>query len=87
MDSPLAAALVRAVGDGAGTRPVVMPTMGGSGPNYMFEQALHVPVIIVPIANYDDNQHAANENLRIGNLWDGINVYAAIIAQLGDYWH
>ena len=87
MDTPLADALVHAVRDGAGTQPVVMPTMGGSGPNYMFEQALKIPVIIVPIANYDDNQHAANENLRIGNLWTGIDVYAAIFARLGDYWH
>jgi acetylornithine deacetylase/succinyl-diaminopimelate desuccinylase-like protein len=40
-------------------------------------------VIGVRIANHDNNQHAANENLRIGNLWDGIEMYAALMARLG----
>jgi len=40
-------------------------------------------VIILPIANYDDNQHAANENLRVQNLWDGIEMYAGMLAELG----
>jgi acetylornithine deacetylase/succinyl-diaminopimelate desuccinylase-like protein len=33
-------------------------------------------------ANYDDNQHAENENLRLGNLWDGIEVYAGLVGDL-----
>ena len=44
-----------------------------------FAAALDMPIISVPIANYDDNQHAANENLRVQNLWDGITVYAGIL--------
>ncbi len=61
----------------------MLPTMGASAPSYMFTRALHVPVIIVPIANYDDNQHAANENLRVQNLWDGIELYTVILGRLG----
>lgn len=83
MDSPVARAVIEAVTEGAGGAPVVLPTMGGSAPNYLFERALHLPVIILPIANYDDNQHAANENLRVANLWSGIEVYAALMARLG----
>ena len=30
----------------------------------------------------DDNQHAADENLRLQNLWDGIEIYAALFADL-----
>ena len=60
--------------------------MGGSGPTYLFEQVLRVPMITLPIANYDDNQHAANENLRIQNLWNGIETYAALLAGIGDRW-
>ncbi|MGH9760483.1 MAG: M20/M25/M40 family metallo-hydrolase, partial [Blastocatellia bacterium] len=41
-----------------------------------------VPVIGIAIANYDDNQHTANENLRLGNLWQGIEVYAGLFAKL-----
>ena len=33
----------------------------------------------VPIANYDNNQHAENENLRLQNLWDGIETLAAVM--------
>ena len=86
MDLPFARAVLRAVGDGLGKPPILLPTMGGSIPAYLFEQVLHTPVIILPIANYDDNQHAANENLRMQNLWDGIDVYAGLMGRLGSYW-
>ena len=43
---------------------------------------LQAPMAGVSIANYDDNQHAQNENLRIGNLWDGIEVYAGLMTDL-----
>lgn len=58
-----------------------MPILGGSVPMYIFEN-LKLPVIGVPIVNYDDNQHSPNENLRIGHFWRGIEVYAAILADL-----
>ena len=40
---------------------------------------LGVPTITVPLANHDNNQHAENENLRLQNLWDGIEVYASLM--------
>src|SRR4030095_3899329 len=61
-------------------------TLGGSIPMYLFSDILHAPVVGVPIANHDNDQHAANENLRLQNLWDGIEVYAALIAGLGGAW-
>lgn len=63
-----------------------LPTLGGSVPMYLFERQFKVPVMILPIANYDNNQHAANENLRLGNLWQGIELYAALMAELGKQW-
>jgi hypothetical protein len=45
---------------------------------YLFARG-GVPVIGLPIANHDDNQNAANENLRLPNLWDGIEIYAALL--------
>lgn len=83
MTSPAARALVAATSDDDGKPPILVPTSGGSSPNYAFTQALRVPVINVPIANYDDNQHAANENLRLQNLRNGIELYAQIFARLG----
>lgn len=83
MDSPVARAIITVTSDSAGRPPIVLPTMGASAPSYMFTEALHVPVIIVPIANYDDNQHAANENLRLQNLWNGVDLYIGIMGRLG----
>lgn len=56
------------------------PTMGGSLPLAHIVDALHVPLVILPIANADNSQHAPNENIRIGNLWRGIEYYTAILA-------
>jgi hypothetical protein len=44
----------------------------------MIERSLEVPTIITPIANYDDSQHSFNENIRLRNLWDGIDLMAAL---------
>jgi acetylornithine deacetylase/succinyl-diaminopimelate desuccinylase-like protein len=66
----------------AGHDPVLLPTSGGSLPMYLFETANRVPVIAFPIANHDDNQHAADENIRLQNLWDGIEVFAAFFSGL-----
>jgi acetylornithine deacetylase/succinyl-diaminopimelate desuccinylase-like protein len=66
----------------AGHDPVLLPTAGGSLPMDLFQQGNNIPVIAFPIANHDDNQHAANENLRLQNLWDGIEVFAAFFSSL-----
>ena len=59
---------------------IEIPTLGGSLPLYMFEARSDAPIVIMPIANYDNNQHAPDENIRIGNLWYGVDVYAAMLA-------
>ena len=86
MDIPFSRALVAAASGGADTPPLAVPTLGGSLPTATFEQVLGVPLVILPIANYDNNQHAANENLRLQNLWDGIELFAAVMARLGHEW-
>ncbi len=64
-----------------GNKTLLTPTMGGSLPIYLFEQALDAPIVILPIANHDNNQHGRNENLRLQNLWDAIEVYSAVITE------
>jgi acetylornithine deacetylase/succinyl-diaminopimelate desuccinylase-like protein len=66
----------------AGHEPVRLPTVGGSLPMDLFQRGNNIPVIAFPIANHDDNQHAANENLRLQNLWDGIEIFAALFSSL-----
>jgi acetylornithine deacetylase/succinyl-diaminopimelate desuccinylase-like protein len=62
---------------------LLTPTMGGSLPLYEFGTRLSAPIIILPLANHDNNQHAENENIRLKNMWDAIAVYAAILATYG----
>ena len=50
---------------------------------FLFQRPGDTPVIVLPIANHDDNQHAPNENLRLQNLWDGIEVFATLFAEMG----
>jgi acetylornithine deacetylase/succinyl-diaminopimelate desuccinylase-like protein len=83
MTTPAAKTVIRAASDAAGKPVGVLPMMGGSVPLYMFETVFTgVPIIGLPIANHDNNQHAANENLRLQNLWDGVGAYAAMLAGL-----
>jgi acetylornithine deacetylase/succinyl-diaminopimelate desuccinylase-like protein len=81
MDEPYAKKATAIVAAAAGGPIVRMPSLGGSIPMYLFARG-GAPVIGLPIANHDDNQHAQNENLRLHNLWDGIEVYAALFSCL-----
>ena len=81
LDLPLSRELA-SIMTAAGHDPVRLPTAGGSLPMDLFQQGANIPVIAFPIANHDDNQHAANENIRLQNLWDGIEVFAAFFSSL-----
>jgi acetylornithine deacetylase/succinyl-diaminopimelate desuccinylase-like protein len=79
MALPIARKIITAVEQAVGTRPVLAPTLGGSVPLWIFESATKAPQIGVPIVNHDNNQHGANENVRLKNLWDGIETFAALM--------
>jgi acetylornithine deacetylase/succinyl-diaminopimelate desuccinylase-like protein len=79
MDLPIVHAVIGAIEATLGKKIIVMPMLGGSIPMYVFLDGLHTPVVGVPIANHDDNQHGPNENLRVQNLWDGIEIFAGLL--------
>lgn len=60
-------------------RLVQMPTIGGSLPFATFSETLALPTIGLAVVNFDNNQHAVNENLRVGHLWEAIDIFAALI--------
>ena len=80
MSLPIAKKIISAVEQAAGEPVVLAPTLGGSVPLWIFESATKAPQIGVPIVNHDNNQHASNENVRIKNLWDGIEIFAALMS-------
>jgi acetylornithine deacetylase/succinyl-diaminopimelate desuccinylase-like protein len=86
LDLPDSQAVVRAIEGWSGGPIIRLPTLGGSVPMQLFAEKMQVPVIGVPIVNHDNNQHAPNENVRLQNLWDGIEIYAVLFARLGAIW-
>jgi len=82
LDSPMARQLKQILTQLDREPPLMTPTMGGSLPIYLFESVIDAPIIILPIANHDNNQHGPNENIRLGNLWDAIEIYAAVLTEL-----
>ncbi len=76
---PIACQVTEAVRRSSDKPPVLLPTMGGSIPAAWFPDVLGTQVILLPLVNSDNNQHAENENLRLGNLFEGIRTLAAVM--------
>jgi acetylornithine deacetylase/succinyl-diaminopimelate desuccinylase-like protein len=79
MDLPISKAVIDAVQSTSVEKIVLLPTSGGSLPLSIITERLKTVTISVPIANYDNNQHAENENIRLQNFWEGIEIWAAIM--------
>jgi acetylornithine deacetylase/succinyl-diaminopimelate desuccinylase-like protein len=76
MDEPMARAVVAAMSR-TGLSIVRLPTLGGSMPFATFSSRM--PTVGLSIVNHDNNQHGPDENLRLQNLWEGIELLAAIM--------
>ena len=77
MDLPISQEVIRTVESARGPA-VKIPTSGGTGPD-VAEAVLGMTEIGIPIGNHDNNQHSYNENLRLQNLWDWIDLMAALL--------
>lgn len=86
LDLPFSRVLVQTAEESLGQPIIQQPTSGGSLGIHHFAEVLKVPLIFVPIVNHDNNQHGENENLRLQNLWDGIELIAGLVARLGLNW-
>ncbi|HKG96015.1 MAG TPA: M20/M25/M40 family metallo-hydrolase [Gemmatimonadaceae bacterium] len=86
VDLPVSRAVMRVVEETSGRPPLALPSLGGSLPLFGFRDVLGVPLITMPIVNADNSQHGPNENLRLQNLWDGMEVFAGLMARLGAEW-
>lgn len=79
LDEPQVQPVTAAMTYAAGRAPLLVPTLGGSLPLYVFVRHLETPLVVLPIANHDNNQHGPDENLRLANLWLGIDIMATLI--------
>jgi acetylornithine deacetylase/succinyl-diaminopimelate desuccinylase-like protein len=78
MDLPISQEVIRVVESARGPT-VKLPNMGGTMPLKSVERPLGTRTIVISIGNHDNNQHSYNENLRLQNLWDGIELMAALL--------
>lgn len=76
---PIVRHVAKAATAAAGREALVIPTLGGSVPLFPVTEVLKAPAIIMPIANSDNNQHAANENLLLGQLWYGVDLWSLLL--------
>jgi acetylornithine deacetylase/succinyl-diaminopimelate desuccinylase-like protein len=79
MDLPVARSVLAAIEAAFPGRTIALPTAGGSLPLSIISETLKTTTITVPVVNYDNNQHAEDESVRIGNLWDGIETMVAVL--------
>jgi acetylornithine deacetylase/succinyl-diaminopimelate desuccinylase-like protein len=79
MTLPVTKKVIDAVKSTTNEQVVLLPTVGGSLPLFIFEKYLKAKTLTVSIANHDNNQHAENENIRLLNFWNGIETMAALM--------
>ena len=79
MDHPAILPVIETVRSFTGDRLVLLPSEGGSNNIFsvVFDE-LGKPGISVNIVNHDNNQHAEDENVRIGNLWYGVELMSVL---------
>lgn len=64
-----------------GKDPIKIRMTGGSIPISPFVTTLGIPAVSVPTVNPDNNQHAENENIRVGNYIDAVKTFLAILTE------
>lgn len=80
-DSPCGLWLNKAMVKAFDKEPIRIRMMGGSIPISPFVITLGIPAVSVPTVNPDNNQHAENENIRVGNYVDAVKTFLAILTE------
>jgi len=78
-DSDFGKKVRASIAKGFGYEPVVIRLMGGTVPIVPLINTLDIPTVIIPMVNMDNNQHSPNENIRVGNIRQGINISLSIL--------
>lgn len=83
LDSDYTEPILDALRAGQGEEPLLIPSAGGSLPDYVFTKILGVPAFVTPYANPDERNHAPNENMEVERFIKGIKTGAALLTYLG----
>ena len=80
VDSPVGRWASSAIASAWPGAPLVrIRMMGGTLPTHTIVGPLKAPFVQVPVVNPDNNQHAYDENLRMGHYLSGMRTMAALL--------
>lgn len=80
MENPMILTIIDGIKRVTDGEAVFLPGTGASNRIYgMIFEGLGKPGVSMTMVNPDNNQHAENENVRIGNLWLGTKMLSAIL--------
>ncbi|KAL7747188.1 hypothetical protein RI367_007399 [Sorochytrium milnesiophthora] len=65
-----------------GTSPLLIREGGSILPLHWLQKHFQCPIINIPLAQAGDGAHLANENIRLRNLLNGMDVFAEIISAI-----
>ena len=85
VDHPYVQTVVRAVRNATGKEPIVSPSMGGSGPDYIFTGVLGLPSVWLPLSPHDSNNHAPNESIFLEGFFEAIKISASVMQEMASY--
>ncbi len=79
LNSPITRAAISAMKAVCPNEPVIYPTLAGGGPMYTLCQAWGIPAVSTGCAWHDSRVHAPNENIRIGDYFEGMSFVRELI--------
>lgn len=82
-DDPFVRLVVDAAQDVYDAPMQIVPMVGGSGPNYVFQKYLNVPIVTAGIGHPGAQAHAPNENIRLDLYLKGAKHIARILKEFG----
>lgn len=83
VEHPMGDVVRAAVEAGFGTRPISVPSAGGSLPDSVWTQTLRAPSFLVPYGAPEQANHSPNESYRLERLYQGIETSINLIGMLG----
>ena len=83
-ESPWVRWAVASIERTTGTKPAILPNLGGSLPNEVFADILGLPTVWIPHSYASCSQHAPNEHLLAPVARDALRIMAGIYWDLGE---
>ncbi|HEX6990150.1 MAG TPA: M20/M25/M40 family metallo-hydrolase [Bacillota bacterium] len=80
-DHPFVGLVAETARETYGQDLVLLPTSGGTSPQYVFRFIPGLPVVNLGVSHMDCRQHAPNENIRIQDLYEGTEHIARILGR------